>query len=136
MVWDGEHVLESPDDDSIRRPYETPLRLAQDLMRNAEFRAAFSERVQKHCFNDGALTPKACAERWMKRAKELDVAIIAESARWGYYRRNPPFTRDRDWLTEQRRLLNEYFPRRTAIFVKQLREIGLYSSAAAPVPTR
>jgi len=105
------------------------------LKGNAEFRLVFADRVQKHFFNDGALTPKASAARWMKRANEVDRAIIAESARWGCFRRNPPYTRDRDWLTEQKRLLNSWFPQRTAIVLEQLRAAGLYPGTAAPVFT-
>ena len=59
--------------------------------------------------------------------------MTAESARWGYYRRNPPFTRDEDWLKEQRRLLTSYFPRRTAIVLEQLRAAKLYPMVNAPV---
>ncbi len=34
---------------------------------------------QRHLFGNGALTPKAVAARWMARAAEVDLAIIAES---------------------------------------------------------
>jgi hypothetical protein len=127
FVWDGEFVLQELNDDIVNAPFEVPFRLAEVLKGNAEFRRVFAERVQKHFFGEGALTPKAAAARWMKRAAELDQAIIAESARWGGYRRNPPYTRDHDWLREQRRLLENYFPRRTAIVLAQLRAAGLYS---------
>jgi hypothetical protein len=72
----------------------------------------------------------------MKRATEVDRAIIAESARWGAYRRDPPYTRDADWLPEQRRLMNSYFPRRTAIVLEQLRAAGLFPKLPAPVLTQ
>jgi hypothetical protein len=127
FVWDGEFVLQRLNDDIVNSPFEVPFRLAEALRGNAEFRATFAERVQKHFFGEGALTPKAAATRWMKRAAELDRAIIAESARWGAYRRDPPYTRDKEWLAEQRRLLENYFPQRTAIVLKQLRSAGLYA---------
>jgi hypothetical protein len=62
----------------------------------------------------------------------VDLAIVAESARWGGYRRDPPYTRDRDWLKEQGRLLKTYFPQRTAVLLGQLRSAGLYPSVPAP----
>jgi len=102
---DGEQILQEVTDDTVNDPGEVPFHFAQELRGNPEFRLAFADRVQKHFFNDGALTPAATAARWKRRADEVDLAIIAESARWGYYRRNPPFTRDADWLTEQQRLL-------------------------------
>ncbi|HWN93507.1 MAG TPA: CotH kinase family protein, partial [Methylomirabilota bacterium] len=133
VMWDGEQVLQDVQDDTVSDPYEMPFRLAEELKRNAEFRLAFADRVQKHFFHDGALAPTACAERWAKRAKEVDAAMVAESARWGYYRRNPPFTRDKEWLAEQQRLLKNYFPQRTAIVLQQLRAVGLYPKIAAPI---
>ena len=133
FVWDGEQVLHDVQDNAVIDSYEVPFRLAEELKRNAEFRLAFADRVQKHFFNDGALTPAASAERWMKRANEVDGAMVAESARWGYYRRNPPFTRDREWVVEQKRLTRSYFPQRTGIVLEQFRAAGLYPKVSAPV---
>jgi hypothetical protein len=121
-------------DNTVTDPYEVPFRLAEELKGNPEFRLAFADRVQKHFFDEGALTPAVCAARWTKRASEVDRAIIAESARWGYYRRSTPYTRDKEWLKEQQRLLTEYFPRRTGIVLEQLRAIGLYPRMAPPTP--
>lgn len=131
-VWDGEITLQDLHDDVINAPPRTPFVLARRLAADPEYRLAFADRVQKHCFGDGALTPAACARRWLERAAQLDVAIIAESARWGYCRRSAPFTRDDDWLAEQRRLLKGYFPRRTKVLMQQLREAGLYPNIAVP----
>ena len=133
MVWDGEQVLQRLNDDTVNAPQEPPFRLAEELCSNPEFRLAFADRARKHLFDDGALTPVAVAARWMQRAKEIDLAIIAESARWGGYRRDPPYTRDQDWLAEQQRLIQSYFPKRTAVVLKQLRAAGLYPQVAAPV---
>jgi len=132
FTWDGEQLLHDVHDNTVTDPYETPFRMAEELKGNAEFRLAFADRVQRHCFGEGALTPGPCAARWKKRAAEVDRAVIAESARWGYYRRNPPFTRDKDWIAEQQRLLTEYFPARTGIVLDQLRAVGLFPNLAAP----
>jgi hypothetical protein len=50
------------------------MRLAEELKESPEYRLAFADRVQKHFFNDGALTSAAVAARWMKRAAEVDQA--------------------------------------------------------------
>lgn len=126
FVWDGEQLLHDVRDDTVSHPEVMPFRMMEELKRNAGFREAFAARAQKHLLADGALTPAACAKRWTRRAKEVDVAIIAESARWGYYRRNPPYTRDKDWTAEQQRLLQVYFPQRTEIVLQQLKAAGLY----------
>jgi hypothetical protein len=65
----------------------------------------------------------------------LDLAIIAESARWGDYRRDvhpyktgpyERYTRNEHWRPEIDRLLNDYFPKRTGVAVEQFRSAGLY----------
>jgi CotH kinase protein/Chitobiase/beta-hexosaminidase C-terminal domain len=136
FVWDGEQLLHGVRDNTVSNPEVMPFRMMEELKGNAEFREAFAARVKKHLFGDGALTPAACADRWRQRAKEVDLAIIAESARWGYYRRNPPFTRDQDWAAEQQRLLKEYFPQRTEIVLQQLQAAGLYPKNADLGATR
>ena len=83
----------------------------------------------------GALTPERTAERFRNWAKDLDSAVVAESARWGDYRRDVHqyktgpyelYTRNDHWRPEMDRLLKEYFPKRTEILLKQFREMGLY----------
>lgn len=131
-VWDGEQILQGVKEDIVNQPYEIPFNLANELRENAEFRLAFADRAQRHLFDQGALTPAAVTTRWLARAEQVDLAIVAESARWGGFRRDPPYTRDRDWLKEQTRLVKTYFPQRTAILLGQLRTAGLYPSVPAP----
>ena len=103
------------------------------LLGNDEYRIRFADRVQQHFFNGGALTTEAVTARWMKRATEIDRAIVGESARWGDTRIEPPRTRDVEWIAEQNRLLNEYFPQRPDILLQQYRDAGLFSTLAAPI---
>jgi hypothetical protein len=131
-VWDGEMILQSLNDDIINDPPRPSFALSRRLALDPEYRLAFADRVQKHCFGPGALTPTSSIHRWQRRADELQLAILAESARWGYSRRDPPFTRDGDWMAEQRRLTKEYFPRRTRVLLRQLRQAGLYPTVEAP----
>ncbi|MEY2409373.1 MAG: hypothetical protein QOF48_2043 [Verrucomicrobiota bacterium] len=133
VVWDGEQLLHDVNEDTVSDPYETPFRIANELRGNPEFCLAFADRARKALFGDGALTPAACIDRWMQRARQVDPAVIAESARWGYFRRRTPYTRDREWMNEQQRLLTNYFPRRTEIVLGQLRAVGLYPTIDAPL---
>ena len=115
----------------------------------------FGDRVQKHLFNNGALTTNQCIPRLQNRASQLDTAIIAESARWGDNRRDvmttqgggtaPFYLYDRNnvftnatcgWLPEINRLITSYFPQRTASFLAQLRTAGLYPNINAPAFTQ
>jgi hypothetical protein len=139
--WDGEHVLENVRE-SGTRPSSDPTGLFGYLDDIEEFRVRFGDRVHKQLFNSGTLTPQRNIQRWLKRTEELNLAVIAESARWGDYRRDVHswssgpyylYTRDEFWIPERDRLLTEYFPLRTDIVLDQLRNRGLYPSIDAPV---
>lgn len=139
FVWDGERTLEQVADDTMDfDDDQSPSRLFQKLKASAEFRALFAQRVQRHCFGDGALTPQRATERFRKLANSLDLAIVAESARWGSYRNDfhrykegpyERYSRNEHWRPEIQRLLNDYFPRRTDAFLRILEQRGLWSPA-------
>jgi hypothetical protein len=136
FVWDGERTLEGLDANILdTNDDQSPTRLFQRLRENEEFRQAFADRVQKQLFGNGALTPKAAGARYQFWADQLDSAIVAESARWGNYRRDVHpyktgpyelYTRDEFWRPEVKRLLTDYFPKRSGELLKQLRAASLY----------
>ena len=139
--WDGEHVLESVSQTGTR-PSSDPTNLLSYLDDIVEFRIRFGDRVHKHLFNNGALTSEMNAQRWSRRADEIDLAVIAESARWGDYRRDVHsyssgpyylYTKNDFWIPERNRLLSEYFPDRTSRMIDQFRNLGLYPNIDAPV---
>jgi len=139
--WDAEHILENVSSSVLDENNSgNPSELFQLLLENSEFKKLFADRVQKHCFNGGALTPEAALARWMKRADEIDTAIVAESARWGDYRRDvhqyasgPYYLYDRQfWLDEQSFLVDNYFPYRTATFIEQLKDEGMFPTITVP----
>jgi len=103
----------------------SPGRLYAALRAHPEFRVQFGDHAQKHLFNGGILTPAAADALWMKRATEIDRAIVGESARWG-----SGYTRD-TWLSAQG-AVRSWFPQRGAILVNQLRNAGLFPSLNAP----
>ena len=139
--WDGEQVLLNVNQTGTS-PAADPTGMFNTLTTIEEFRVRFGDRVHKHLFNGGALTPQPNAARWTKRADEIDLAVIAESARWGDYRRDAHpyssgpyylYTRNAYWIPEKNKLLNDYFPRRTDIALNQFQTRGLYPSVVAPV---
>ncbi|MFC1633662.1 lamin tail domain-containing protein [Planctomycetota bacterium] len=139
--WDGEHVLENTSQTGTK-PSSDPTGLFSHLDDIEEFRVRFGDRVHKHLFNRGALTPEMNAQRWIRRADEIDLAVIAESARWGDYRRDMHsyssgpyylYTKNDFWLPEKRKLLDQYFPYRTNRMINQYRNLGLYPNVEAPV---
>jgi len=137
---DVERTLESNNHNTIN-PDPDPTGLFDCLDDIEEFRVRFGDRVQKHLSQGGVLTPERNAERWVRLADEIELAVVAESARWGDYRRDVhpyewgPFslyTRDDHWTPAKNRVLDEYFPRRTEIVLEQFRSRGLYPSLDAP----
>jgi hypothetical protein len=132
--WDGEATLENVNGNRVSAAvYETPAVIYDRLRRgNEEFRVLFGDHVYRHFFNGGALTPEANVERWMKRAAEIRGAVVGESARWGDRARFFPYTRDNEYIVEQRRLVLAYFPARTRIVLQQFRDNDLYPIVDAP----
>jgi hypothetical protein len=112
--------------------YFNPQWLHQQLAANAEYRLRFADHVYKHFFNDGVMTPAASAQRLQARQDTIDLAIIAESARWGDAKVTKPRTKDDDWLPQVRTLLNDYFPKRTDIVLAQFKAKNWYPSIDAP----
>lgn len=111
------------------------------LSQNAEFRMRFADRVQKHFFNNGALSPEATAKLYADISNEMDPAIILESARWGAYRRktlpgdgvSPLYNYNEHWLPQKEHILNNHLPGRTQVLYNQLRDLALVPNIEAPI---
>jgi len=147
LPWDQEIVL----DQLVRRNRvdvnnaDTPARIYGALRAWPEFRRIFGDRVHKHLFNNGALTPSNNVARLLKRVAEIEHAIVGESARWGDAREftigsNPghgqTFTRDEWWWPEVNKLCTNYFTTLSDINVARFRAAGLYPTVAAPAFSR
>lgn len=109
-----------------------PQFLHQELMANAQYRLRFADRAVQVFEPGGPLSPEASRARFQAEANLIDLAVVAESARWGDAQRpDSPLTRA-DWLAAVDRVLNDYMPYRTAIVRNQLRDAGLYPTVDAP----
>jgi len=158
IVWDAEHVLKTT---AVNRTgvadSGTPAQIYDALRNNAEFRLRFADHLQKHFFNGGlfytdpdpvrALWDPAHPERnipaayYMRRIREIDTAIVDESARWGGYTLTTNYTRNNHWLRELNNLLGftnnagntaNFFPTRSATVLSQYRSKGLFPNVSAP----
>ncbi len=142
FVWDQEITM-----DFVFRNRVTvsnsgsPAFVYSRLRANPEFRTRFGDRVHGHLFNDGVLTVENARERWMKRATELDRAIVGESARWGDFRADVPdpsnsraelYTRERHWVVERDKVIDEYIPRSRELAIQRFQSVGLYPRIEAP----
>lgn len=138
FVWDAETALTNPEIDKLGLSKGDPVKMLANLKKNDEFRLLFADRIYRHLFNGGALSETATAARYEALAAEIDLAIIAESARWGDYRKTVTgesdvvYTRNEHWLPRKEALLKDYFPSRTGIFFLQLDAAGWWPSVDAP----
>ena len=111
--------------------YSNPQWFHQALLANADYCREFGDRVQQYFFNGGLFTPEAVTQRFLARASQVGLAMIAESARWGDSKVSTPLTKD-DWQNALDTLCQTYFPYRSNIVLGQLRADGLYPNVAAP----
>jgi len=136
---DAEHTLFSVNENRTgpysagqQAQYFNPQWLHQQLAVHAEYKLRFADHVYRHFFNDGVMTPEVAASLLTARRNTIDLAIIAESARWGDAKVTKPRTKDDDWLVQVNFLLNDYFPKRTDIVLGQFKAKGWYPSVEAP----
>jgi hypothetical protein len=142
FVWDQEIGMDFAYRDRLDVSNTgSPAFLYARLRDNAEFRLRFADHVQRHFFNGGALTVAEARRRWMRRAAEIDRAIVGESARWGDFRDDVPdptnspaelYTRERHWLPEQAKVVNQYIPESHRLALERFRREGLFPALAAP----
>ncbi len=144
FAWDAEtSMLDVKENLLSMNNGGNPTGFFTNLKKSSEFKMKLADRLQKHFFNGGALTPEATLERYNKLAAEINLAIIGESARWGDYRRdvhtNPStakfslLTRNDHWLPEVSNQINKYLPQRSNIVLEQFKNAGLFPSLEAPV---
>jgi hypothetical protein len=99
---------------------------------NAEFKILMADRVQKACFNGGALSVEGMRFELITRSNEIQRAIVAESARWGDAKVTTPYTRN-TWLSAFQNVYNNFAGPRTANLIAQLRTAGLFPNINAPI---
>jgi hypothetical protein len=148
-VWDQELTL----DRLVRRDrinvggsageVYSPARVYQQLRAWPEFVRQFGDRVHKHLFNGGTLTPSNNVARLLEPAAVIRDALVGESARWGDARKTGvpagqigtgvTFTRDEWWQPEMDKLTTNFFQHLTADNIIRLRAAGLYPQLNAPV---
>ena len=138
---DAEHTLKA-DEPGIDRTgpfsagsdsvvYSSPQYLHQQLITNPEYRLRFADRAQRALFNNGPLTTPQVLARFNARTNQIQLPVIAESARWGDSKRQPPLTQA-DWFTAVRNVQTSFLQTRTATLISQLRAKSLYPSTVAP----
>lgn len=104
------------------------------LSDNPEYRIRFADRAWRHFSDTGVFAPDKSLDRLEKRVSEADIAVVAESARWGDARRTEaPYTKAGNWIPEINKIRTRFIPERTRIVINQLKQAGLYPLIKAPV---
>lgn len=103
-IWpqhDSEHSLGTGENDLVnplttagaQLQYFNHQWLHEQMTADPDYRMRFADSVQKYLFNGGLLTSENGIARVNDRASQIDMAIIAESARWGDSKVSTPYTK-------------------------------------------
>ncbi len=131
--WDAEWIVGMNSDLNTNRTGVNvgPAELYAEVRNNPEFKMRFADIAHRYLFNDGALTPAKTIALYQQLANQVELAVYAESARWGDVRTSTPFTYE-NWRDQRNWILNTYLPQRTNNVITQLRNAGLYPTITAP----
>jgi len=101
------------------------------LAGGAEYRIFLADRIHRHLFGGGVLTPAKNDARLRALCTPIERAFIPESARWSYdTSQNRTWS---SWKTARDVCLNNWIPGRTGTVLSQFRGAGLYPTLNAPV---
>jgi len=108
------------------------------LHNNPEYNRLFGDRVHKLCRNGGAMTLQKVIDRYEKRSEQMELAMIAESARWGDYRRDeidpgaPVYTLNDHWAPQRSYMTSSFFPNKVNYVIGAYKGYGLYPNVTPP----
>jgi hypothetical protein len=111
----------------------SPVYLYSKLRLNPSFQRRFMDRAHALLVRPGGLlTPAWNHARWVARQTQIDLAIVAESARWGDYRFAVPAKRETHWLSEMNWMRDTYWPQIHPIALARFQSVGLLSPLSPP----
>jgi hypothetical protein len=93
--------------------------------KHPDFMTLVADRIQRHFFLDGALTPARNRTRLDERMLEITNSLVAECARWSV--RTPD-----NWESAAQSIRTGLFPGRTTNLLNRLRSRGLYPGLRPP----
>jgi hypothetical protein len=104
--------------------------LHEQLVNNPDYVARFADRLYAALYNDGPMAYDNSLAQVNYRAAQVDQAMIAESARWGDTKTNPPKDHE-DWVTDVNEI-RSWISGRSNTVVGQVRQLGWYPSIDPP----
>ena len=128
MIKDADGFLRSPGHSANHAgPYSVMSRMRSGV-NSSDYSILLADRIHKHYFNNGALTPAKNILRLKRRVDEARLGFISEAARWGNLFREPT-----SWESYQNNLINNHFPRLTKTMIGRFKSAGMYPNIIAPV---
>lgn len=133
FVHDAEHTMSRgmtsrtgpyPAGDQFQ--YSNPQWIHQELMAHPDYRMRFADRAHRYLTGEGLLTPGPAIERLEFRAQQIDMAIVAESARWGSLSLNKT-----TWRNMVNHEINSFLSQRADVVLEQLRRSKLRDGTQA-----
>ena len=142
ICWDSEMIFSSRSTNVLNLNNSgAPSSFLNKLVQNPNFVHRYMDHAYRHLVaNGGWLTPDRTVAVWDSLYNIIALPLYDESARWGDYRRDVHpyqsrgdlYTVDNHYLKERERIVNQYFPDRSASFLQQLKDQGWYSEVEVP----
>jgi hypothetical protein len=130
FAWDSDMVIRrSVNANVINRG--GPANMWGEIKQHVEFKMLLADRAQRYLFNGGMLTPDRVVADLDGVADQMDLSMVAETARWGNrtaYGNYTPTT----WSNELNTVRTTYVSQRTDIVIQQLRDADLLPDTQAP----
>ena len=99
------------------------------MKNNIDFKMKFTDRVYKHCFNDGILTNDRVTAVWDSSCNVISKSILCEIARWGD-ERGRVYDYEH-WKNECKDVRDDLIGR-AELFVNELKKSGMYPKIDPP----
>jgi hypothetical protein len=144
ILWDtdlalGNGGLWDPDKSGDATYFEAPVDkygpVPPGLVGHDEFDLMMADALQCACFDNGILTANKADSLYLHRARQIDTALIAESARWGDLDFTAKGNTDVDnwevfvdWNAELNRMRNSYLPQRRVNLINHFKTNNIYPS--------
>jgi hypothetical protein len=93
-----------------------------------EFKTLLADRIYRHFFNGGAMTPEANLVRLNLRMDEITNSMVAECARWGTLVNRTPI----NWQSDAQAVRDTLLPQRNGNLLTYMRNAGWYPPIDPP----
>lgn len=100
-----------------------------DLRNSEEFRVRFGDRAHRALFNDGAMTPQQCLDRYTEITRDHTSILLPELARWGDQHGTQRTIQN--WINEYNHIRDDWLAVRSSAFVNVLQGANLYPQLGA-----